>query len=257
MPLVCCKQLRRVFFNLPKKCNVLSVNFVQQQQNLHSHYVEKNYIPSLILTNVSKYSSDSPRKCWNCNYAYKSDIFCSKCKVLQEPPENLTYFDIMSIPNSYDISPVEIKKKYKDLQKLLHPDKFSTKSEKEKELSATLSSLVNKAYTILLHPLKRGLYMLMLNGVTISEETENVNAEFLMEIMEKNEEIEDAGNDKEKIKELTQQNTALLNSLTKEVADAFRQKDIKKAESLLIKMKYYDSINIRLKKMKRDLGIVE
>ena len=41
--------------------------------------------------------------------------------------------------------------------------------------------------------------MLELNGITISEGTDNVNAEFLMEIMEKNEEIEDAANNEEKI----------------------------------------------------------
>lgn len=60
---------------------------------------------------------------------YKSDLFCSKCKVLQEPPENLTYFDIIGISRSYDVNITEIQKKYKELQKLLHPDKYSTKSE--------------------------------------------------------------------------------------------------------------------------------
>lgn len=45
--------------------------------------------------------------------------------------------------------------------------------------------------------------------------------------------------------------------LYRNVAAAFEQKDIKKAESLLIQMKYYDSINNRLKKLKYDLGIIE
>lgn len=87
--------------------------------------------------------------------------------------------------------------------------------QKEKQLSENLSSLVNKAYTTLIHPLKRGLYILKLNGITISEETDNVNAEFLMEIMEKNEEIEDAANDEEKIKKLVQDNEIVLNNLAK------------------------------------------
>lgn len=55
--------------------------------------------------------------------------------------------------------------------------------------------------------------MLELNGITISEGTDNVNAEFLMEIMEKNEEIEDAANNEEKIKKLIQENETILNSL--------------------------------------------
>lgn len=55
--------------------------------------------------------------------------------------------------------------------------------------------------------------MLELNGITISEGTDNVNAEFLMEIMEKNEEIEDAANNEEKIKKLIQENETILNNL--------------------------------------------
>lgn len=226
---------RKSFFNFIKKYNVLYLNFKQQQQNLHLYYVDKNYISPLILTNVSQYSSDSLSKCWNCNFVYKSDLFCSKCKVLQEPPENLTYFDIIGVPKSYDVNVTEIQKKYKELQKLLHPDKFGTKSEvrliiidiliclsqnifflqKEKQFSETLSSLVNNAYSTLIHPLKRGLYMLKLNDITISEETDNMNAEFLMEIMEKNEEIEDVGDDVKKIKKLVQENEIMLNNLTK------------------------------------------
>ncbi|CAK9806241.1 Iron-sulfur cluster co-chaperone protein HscB [Anthophora quadrimaculata] len=248
--------LRRTLFNLAKKYNVLYFNCTQKQ-NLQSYYVDKTNIPSLIVTHALRYSSDSPLKCWNCNFMYKSDLFCAKCKVLQEPPENLTYFDIMGISKSYDVTFSEIQKKYKGLQKQLHPDKFSNKSEKEKQLSETLSSLVNEAYSTLINPLKRGLYMLKLNGITISEETDNVHAEFLMEIMEKNEEIEDAGDDEEKIKKLMQENETVLNSLTMKIANAFRQNDIKKAEVLLIQMKYYDSINGKLKKLKHDLGIVE
>ncbi|XP_076751679.1 iron-sulfur cluster co-chaperone protein HscB-like protein, mitochondrial [Xylocopa sonorina] len=249
--------LRRVLFNLRKKYNISCLVLVQQQQYVYFHNVERNYNPSQILTNALQYSNDSALKCWNCNFMYKSDLFCSKCKVLQEPPENVTYFDLMGIPASYDVKVAEIQNKYKELQKQLHPDKFGAKSNKEKELSEILSSLVNKAYSTLSNPLKRGLYMLELNNITISEETDNVNAEFLMEIMEKNEEVDDAADDEEKIKKLAEENRAVLNDLIRKVADAFRQNDIKEAEFLLIRMKYYDTINNRLKKLKHDLGIVE
>ncbi|XP_076667986.1 iron-sulfur cluster co-chaperone protein HscB-like protein, mitochondrial isoform X2 [Andrena cerasifolii] len=250
--------LRRTFLNLARKYSISYLNSIKQQRNLHSYHVVKNYVPySVISTNVSQYSSDSPLKCWNCNYMYKSDLFCSKCKALQEPPENLTYFDIMGIPKSYDVTLTEIQRKYKELQKLLHPDKFGNKTEKEQQFSEKFSSLANKAYSTLSHPLKRGLYMLKLNGVTIPDETDNVNAEFLMEIMEKNEEVEDAMTDTGKIKKLVQENEAVLKNLSMEIADAFRGNDIKKAETLLIRMKYFDSISTRLKKLKHDLGIVE
>jgi len=41
------------------------------------------------------------------------------------------------------------------------------------------------------------------------------------------------------------------------VAEAFSKEDIEIATKILIKMKYYDTIDNRLKKLKHDLGIVE
>lgn len=56
--------------------------------------------------------------------------------------------------------------------------------------------------------------MLKLYGVTVPDETDSANAEFLMEIMEKNEEVEDAMTDIGKIKKLVQENDAVLKSLS-------------------------------------------
>lgn len=60
---------------------------------------------------------------------YKSELFCSKCKVLQELPQNLNYFDIIGVKKNYNVANEEIHRKYKELQKVLHPDKFGNKSE--------------------------------------------------------------------------------------------------------------------------------
>lgn len=203
------------------------------------------------------YSTNEDSKCWNCQYPRKIQLFCSKCNVLQEPPENLTYFDIMGLSTNYMIIAADVNKKYKELQKQLHPDKFSTKSKREKEISEKLSSLVNKAYSTLTHPLKRGLYMLRLSGTSIPEAITSLNPQFLMEVMEKNEQIEAAQTDKEKILALWTENRVMLDSLAKDVADAFATKNIEKAKELLIKMKYFDSIETRLKKLRHDLGIIE
>ncbi|EFN89606.1 iron-sulfur cluster co-chaperone protein HscB, mitochondrial [Harpegnathos saltator] len=240
-----------------KKSNVV-LNPVKQQCKLYSYHTSKTIAQSTIsLIGGLRFCSDSPPKCWNCDYMYKSELFCSKCKVLQELPQNLSYFDIMGIKKDYNVVNEDIHKKYRELQKMLHPDKFGNKSEKEKQISENLSSLVNKAYSTLAHPLKRGLYMLQLKGVSIPEETTSLNPEFLMEIMERNEEIESAIEDKNKILELAKKSKEELDTLSRQVAEAFHKEDIEAATEMLTRMKYYDSINNRLKKLKHDLGIIE
>lgn len=60
---------------------------------------------------------------------YKSELFCSKCKALQELPQNLNYFDIIGIKKDYNVVNEEIHEKYRNLQNMLHPDRFGNKSE--------------------------------------------------------------------------------------------------------------------------------
>ncbi|KYN20357.1 PREDICTED: iron-sulfur cluster co-chaperone protein HscB, mitochondrial [Trachymyrmex cornetzi] len=238
--------------------SAVAVSPVKQKCKLYSHHApSRTTIHSTIPLRSLRFCSDSPPKCWNCDYVYKSELFCSKCKVLQELPRNLNYFDIMGIKRDYNVMNEEIHKKYRELQKILHPDKFGNKSVKERQISEKLSSLINKAYSTLMHPLKRGLYMLELKGISIPEGTTSLNPEFLIEIMERNEEIENAIEDKNKVLKLAKESKELLNKMSKQVAEAFSKEDIETATKVLIKMKYYDTIDNRLKKLKHDLGIVE
>ena len=110
--------------------SVVAVSPVKQKCKLYSHHApSRTTIHSTIPLRSLRFCSDSPLKCWNCDYVYKSELFCSKCKVLQELPQNLNYFDIIGIKRDYNIVNEEIHKKYRELQKMLHPDKFGNKSE--------------------------------------------------------------------------------------------------------------------------------
>jgi molecular chaperone HscB len=64
--------------------------------------------------------------------------------------------------------------------------------QEEHEISEQYSALVNKAYSTLLQPLARGLYMLQLQGVNLDEETRQTDPQFLAEIMQTNEELAEA-----------------------------------------------------------------
>ena len=76
-----------------------------------------------------RYRSDNLSKCWNCKFPFESELFCSKCKSLQEMPEDLTYFDIIGIKKDFHIDKEYLQRKYRQMQSKLHPDKFSNSSE--------------------------------------------------------------------------------------------------------------------------------
>lgn len=56
-------------------------------------------------------------------------------------------------------------------------------------MSEEYSAFINRAYDTLQQPLKRALHMLSLHGEKIDEKTESSDGEFLMKMMDLNEEV--------------------------------------------------------------------
>lgn len=86
--------------------------------------------------------------------------------------------------------------------------------QEEKIISEEYSALVNKAYSTLINPLERGLYMLKLSGFSIEEDTKEMDKTFLIEIMERNEEIENE-KDANKLRQFHIKNKESIASLTR------------------------------------------
>lgn len=105
-------------------------------------------------------------------------------------------------------------------------------------------------------PLKRALHLLAIKGEQISEDQKLESPEFLMEIMELNEEVEEADTD-EKLIELNRKNKKQVENLVKEISDCFKRDDVKKAKEIVIKMKYYWSVGEHINKLLRERGITD
>jgi molecular chaperone HscB len=86
--------------------------------------------------------------------------------------------------------------------------------QEEREVSEQYSALVNKAYSTLLQPLARGLYMLHLHGVNLEEGTTESDPQFLAEIMETNEELTEAQYPDD-VKRLENTNNNVMDKLTR------------------------------------------
>lgn len=114
------KSLRFCIWNGVRRCKKI--------RELHSYSQGRVRRPTFNIMSVSKFSVEIPPKCWKCEFPFKSELFCSRCRSLQKLPATLNYFDIIGVQNDYNISIEEVRKKYRDLQRMLHPDKFTTKS---------------------------------------------------------------------------------------------------------------------------------
>ena len=150
------------------------------------------------------------RSCWNCHASLEGNenfIFCSKCQAIQKTPKVVSkirlircnfikeemffqdYFELFGIQRDPKVNMKDLTRRFRNIQSEIHPDKFSTKTEREQNLSSDWSSLVNKAYNILKAPLARGEYLLKLNGFRLPEDNTIQDSEFLMEMMERNEKV--------------------------------------------------------------------
>ncbi|CAG5130975.1 unnamed protein product [Candidula unifasciata] len=196
--------------------------------------------------------SHCQRHCWNCgrNTNPTRELFFCDCGVVQKPACELTYFDLMQLKPSFDIDTKSLGDMFRETQKRLHPDKFSGKKQEEIDLAQQQSALLNKAYNTLLKPLSRAIYLLELQNIEISEKDNFTDPQFLMEIMEINEQISAAKkpSDVEASEKLSD---ARIEECIKEISEHYKKNawnDMKKAT---IKLRYYTTIQERINEIKR------
>ena len=102
------------------------------------------------------------------------------------------YYELLGIPRSLNLSLDELQKRYYELSRQLHPDRFMQKPEAEQQRALDLSSALNDAYRTLKDRVKRAQYMLSLEGFDIGEQrSKDVPPELLEEVFELNMALEE------------------------------------------------------------------
>ncbi|GFS00353.1 Co-chaperone protein HscB homolog [Elysia marginata] len=190
--------------------------------------------------------------CWKCgkNTNPEKELFFCKCGVVQSVAPSLTYFDLLQQQPSFELDSKSLGVVFRDTQKFLHPDMFSTKSKEEQQLAEEQSSLLNKAYRTLLKPLSRAIYMLKLQNVAIDEKDTISDPEFLMDIMSINEQIDEASSASD-INSLEETNNVAIDNCIQEITQAFKDNRIKDAKNSTIKLRYFTTISERILDLRR------
>ena len=98
-------------------------------------------------------------------------------------------FDLLGLAPTLDLDLKTIEQRYRDLQKQLHPDKFTQASAQERRASLSRAVSVNDAYRVLRDDLARAELLYVRLGGRVREEKQPADPELLMEVMDLREEL--------------------------------------------------------------------
>ena len=152
------------------------------------------------------------------------------------------YFAIFNAPVTFNVDLSALAVLYRDLQKLDHPDRFASGSDKEKRVAMQKSSHLNLAYQTLKDPVTRAQYMLQLEGVVTNAETDTtMDTAFLMEQMEIREAIAEVRDQSDPFAELDKLTATLrdnLSTLSVQFAENYNNKTYEQARETVRKMQF-------------------
>ena len=102
------------------------------------------------------------------------------------------YYELLGVARGLHLSLDELQRRYYELSRQLHPDRFMQKPEAERQRALDMSSALNDAYRTLKDPIKRAEYLLALEGFDIGEQrSRDVPPELLEEVFELNMALEE------------------------------------------------------------------
>lgn len=103
------------------------------------------------------------------------------------------YFRLFDLAPSFRMDTAQLERQFRALQAEVHPDKSAHLPDAEQRTALQRATLVNEAYQTLRSPIRRGRYLLALQGVSTQEDTNTaMPVDFLMAQMERREAVAEA-----------------------------------------------------------------
>jgi molecular chaperone HscB len=139
------------------------------------------------------------------------------------------HFAVFGLPESYALDPDDLERRFHELSRKLHPDRFVKAAPRERVQALQAATALNDAYKVLKDPVKRAEHVIARRGHGIGEH-DKVDAAFLMEMLELREEN---GHDKEAQKADMR---ARIEAAMAEIKDGAPDAQVKDA---LVRLRYF------------------
>lgn len=152
-----------------------------------------------------------------------------------------SHFELFGLAPAFTLDTQALEQSYRDLQVLVHPDRYAQAGDAERRASMQMTTRVNEAFRTLKNPVQRAKHILELHGVDVAFETNTqMPADFLMQQLEMREELEAAVGKKE---------SSFLDGLRKKLANQERRLEALIGESIDARKDYAGAVDLVRKLM--------
>jgi len=156
------------------------------------------------------------------------------------------YFELFSLDADFAIDLTSLEQAYQSKISVFHPDKFVTKSDKEKSIALQNTSLINTAYDTLKSPLLRATYLLELQGINAFDEKDTqMDMDFLINQIALREQLESLEVDKDELAldDFIEQVSQKVTQNIEQINQLFEHEDFSKIKNLVRELKFYTQLN--------------
>ena len=156
----------------------------------------------------------------------------------------MNYFELFEIPVSLHPDTTQLKQKFYALSRKYHPDFYTQENESEQADALETSSMVNKAFKVFQNRDETMKYVLQLKGLLEEEEKYTLPPDFLMDMLDLNEQMTDAKMEgdiesMEKLKKMIADTEAEIYAPVKQIVEQYEEGKTTEADLLKAKEYYY------------------
>jgi molecular chaperone HscB len=144
-------------------------------------------------------------ECLSCGRRQEPSLICAECGSPLAAP--IDCFAALGLPRKLTIDLDALERRYHDLSRKIHPDRFASKGPKVRDASLRATATLTRSYRTLRDPVARGLYWLELNGEKLAENNKRVPpelAELVFEVQEQLAEMQLSADPEEAVERATE-----------------------------------------------------